>query len=76
MRQRPVTLEDLQQHPKAEMRTFVGPDCEDAEGLVEGMHILIPWEPDDIDVAMLQGGGTIWLTIVGKLPPHRIEVLP
>jgi hypothetical protein len=53
-------------------------DCEAAEAVIhDDYEISVPWEPDEIDVAMLANGGTIWLTMVAKagfLPPHRIEV--
>jgi hypothetical protein len=42
----------------------------------EPLEISVPWEPDEIDVAALAHGGTVWLTAVGGLMPHRIEVRP
>jgi phage tail protein X len=40
----------------------------------EWVEVSVPWEPDEIDVAKLANGGTVWLTVVGALFPHRIEV--
>jgi hypothetical protein len=38
------------------------------------LEISVPWEPDELDVARLARGGTVWLTTLGALFPHRIEV--
>lgn len=39
-----------------------------------GEEIHVPWQPDEIDVMKLAEGGTVWLTVLGGLTPHRIEV--
>lgn len=59
--------------------TFAAPpdmdDCEAAEAVVhDGDEISVPWMPDEVDVARLAHGGTVWVTMVGGLSPHRIEV--
>jgi hypothetical protein len=38
------------------------------------LEISVPWQPDEIDVARLAHGGTVWLTTIGALFPHRLEV--
>lgn len=35
-----------------------------------------PWKPDEIEMAHLVAGGTIWLSCWGGLPPHSLEVQP
>lgn len=45
-----------------------------AEVLSGGDEIHVPWQPDEVDLARLAHGGTVWLTVIGRLPPHRIEV--
>lgn len=60
----------------AGMESIVGP----AEALLErvpvtGDQLHIPWQPDELDIARLAHGGTVWLTVFGGLPPHRIDVL-
>lgn len=34
------------------------------------------WKPDEIDLAALAQGGTVWLSTWGSLPPHMLEVQP
>lgn len=36
--------------------------------------VRVAWKPNEIDVAHLAQGGTIWLSCWGGLPPHQIEV--
>lgn len=36
--------------------------------------VRVAWKPNEIDVAALAQGGTIWLSTWGGLPPHQIEV--
>lgn len=38
--------------------------------------VRVAWKPNEIDVAALAQGGTIWLSTWGGLPPHQIEVQP
>lgn len=44
------------------------------EVLRESDAIHVPWTPNEVDVAALAHGGTIWLTVLGSLPPHTIQV--
>lgn len=36
--------------------------------------IRVAWKPDEIELAHLAQGGTIWLSTWGGLPPHILEV--
>lgn len=36
--------------------------------------VRVPWRPDEIELAHLARGGTIWLSTWGGLPPHMLEV--
>lgn len=36
--------------------------------------VRVPWKPDEIELAQLAQGGTIWLSTWGGLPPHQLEV--
>lgn len=36
--------------------------------------VSVPWQPNEIELAHLARGGTIWLTTWGGLPPHMLEV--
>lgn len=38
--------------------------------------VRVAWKPDEIDLAHLAHGGTIWLSTWGGLPPHMLEVQP
>jgi hypothetical protein len=38
--------------------------------------VRVAWKPNEIDLAHLARGGTIWLSTWGGLPPHSIEVQP
>ena len=38
--------------------------------------VRVAWKPNEIDLAHLAQGGTIWLSTWGGLPPHQIEVQP
>lgn len=38
-------------------------------------HVVrVAWKPDEVDLAHLAHGGTIWLSTWGGLPAHRLEV--
>jgi hypothetical protein len=56
------------------------PECEPCRAVVtrpdpRGPSIVrVPWKPDEIDLAHLAKGGTIWLSVWGGLPPHSLEV--
>lgn len=41
--------------------------------LVQIVHV--PYELDEIELAALAQGGTLWLTTWGGLPVHRLEVV-
>lgn len=36
--------------------------------------VRVPWELDEIELAHLAQGGTLWLSTWGGLPPHMLEV--
>lgn len=38
--------------------------------------VRVAWKPDEVDMANLIHGGTIWLSTWGGLPPHMLEVQP
>lgn len=83
MRPRPVTDEDVARlgGDKHVMRCPPGlPDCEPAEVVLTpagdgGALIHFPWQPDEIDVAALAQGGTVWLTLWGGMPPVELQVI-
>jgi hypothetical protein len=75
---------DLDPHPA----TFTGPGeveagvkpCEalvtrDSHGDEFGDVVRVPWQPTEIELAMLARGGTIWLSTWGGLPMHMLEVV-
>lgn len=39
-----------------------------------GPVVRVPWKPDEIDLAHLAKGGTLWVSTWGGLPPHMLEV--
>jgi hypothetical protein len=55
-----------------------GPDVEPCPAVVaiedEVTVIRVAWELDEIDLAHLARGGTLWLTTWGGLPVHKLEV--
>lgn len=66
-----------------------GPDVVPCPALVGSRFELLPdgqmahwsvihvaWQLDEIEVAHLANGGTLWLTTYGGLPIHRLEVAP
>lgn len=36
--------------------------------------VRVAWKPNEVDLAHLARGGTIWLSTWGGLPPHMLEV--
>ena len=56
------------------------PHCSDCQTIAtadtpDGQHtIRVAWRPNVEDIANLAQGGTIWLSCVGGLPPHFLEV--
>lgn len=38
--------------------------------------VRVPWRPDEVELAHLAHGGTVWLSTWGSLPPHMLEVAP
>lgn len=71
---------DYDPHP----RIFTAPDdppgCTPCPALVTtdpdtGQQVVrVAWKPDEIEVAALAHGGTIWLSCWGGLPAHMLEV--
>src|SRR5205085_9985647 len=59
-----------------------GPDVTPCPAIIGtehvGEHIVrvvhVPWQLDEIELAALAQGGTLWLTTWGGLPVHRLEV--
>jgi hypothetical protein len=54
-------------------------DCNDCSAvLTRNEHgervVRVAWKPDEIELAHLARGGTIWLSTWGGLPPHMLEV--
>lgn len=39
-----------------------------------GVVVRVPWQLDEIELAHLARGGTLWLSTFGGLPPHSLEV--
>lgn len=74
--------------PDPQVRVFTAPaeievGIEPAVGLVTQPQdaadlgvpcVRVAWKPDEIDMANLIHGGTIWLSTWGGLPPHMLEV--
>ena len=79
MNPRTVTDADVTDHPgmrRVVMQPPPGMDnCESAEVLIGNGLVRMPWRPDEIEVAQLAHGGTIWLTIWGEgMPPVALGV--
>jgi hypothetical protein len=36
--------------------------------------VRVPWKPNELDLAALAQGGTLWVSTWGGLPPHQLEV--
>jgi ligand-binding sensor domain-containing protein len=54
-------------------------DCSDCAAIVtepkDGEVVVrVAWKPNEIELAHLARGGTIWLSTWGGLPPHMLEV--
>lgn len=43
---------------------------------VDGAVVRVAWKPNEIELAQLARGGTIWLSTWGGLPAHMLEVQP
>jgi hypothetical protein len=80
---REIRLEDHEAWPECLQTVMSAPDgaedwCDPAEVLVEvddvGPQVHVAWQPNELEVAALARGGTIWLTMTGGLAPHRIDV--
>lgn len=86
MRPRPVTDADLRYWRELNPRpaTFSGPGEVDAaiepcpgvvtDGDEFGPVVRVAWELDEIELAHLARGGTLWLSTWGGLPIHMMEV--
>lgn len=46
----------------------------DPHGVVGDTVVRIAWTLDEIELANLAKGGTLWLSTWGGLPPHMLEV--
>lgn len=42
----------------------------------DGVVVRVPWTLNEIELAHLARGGTLWLSTWGGLPPHMLEVTP
>jgi hypothetical protein len=50
-------------------------DCVAIATIVDGEPVIrVPWKPDEIDLAHLARGGTLWVSSHGGLFPHHLEV--
>lgn len=60
------------------MQAPPGMACEDCAAILtntpDGRVVRVAWKPNEIDLAHLARGGTIWLSCYGGLPPHSLEV--
>lgn len=88
MNPRPIEAKDLNEWQErtgspAIPHTFTGPGevemgiepCEAVVTHSEGQVIVrVPWKLDEIEVAHLAKGGTLWLSTWGGLPIHALEV--
>jgi len=70
---------------RGEEATFAAPDgmadCEPCRAIIttepDGSQVVrVPWKPNEIELAQLAQGGTLWLSTWGGLPPHMLEVQP
>jgi hypothetical protein len=59
------------------------PGCAPCPALVtdttvgDGAQVVrVAWQLDEIELAHLARGGTLWLSVWGGLPPHMLEVQP
>lgn len=88
MRPRPITPTDLAYWGVDDTRVarFTAPaeieaGVEPCEGIVTasdgfGGAARVPWVLDEIELAHLARGGTLWLSTWGGLPMHMLEVQP
>lgn len=81
MEPRKPSLTDIFNNPGCQVVVFKAPEgmednCDAVEALLfpETREIKVAWMPSEVDLARLAHGGTIWLTVTGGLPPHRLEV--
>lgn len=86
MRPRPIAQADLDYwaalNPRPVMFTAPGEveaGIEPCLGLMTdgdefGPAARVPWTLDEIELAHLARGGTLWLSTWGALPPHMLEV--
>jgi len=81
MRLRLTAAADLETWPGTRMVTLGAPPGQEhsvapAEVIVDELRqeFHVPWKPDEWDIGTLFAGGTIWLTVMGGLPPHRLDV--
>lgn len=78
---REIREPDWDEWPGCKFMVFRAPrgmeeEVEPAEALVDhqAVEVHVPWQPDEIDLVRLAHGGTVWLTCIGELPPHLLEV--
>lgn len=79
-----ITAEQLEYWAWASPRvaTMAAPDdldsCEACQAVItetgDRMVVRVPWKLDEIELAHLAKGGTLWLSTWGGLPPHTLEV--
>ncbi len=74
---------DLDPHPVTFQPPPGSTDCDPAQTIVTASEsdmkvqvVRTAWKPDEIDLAALAQGGTVWLSTWGSLPPHMLEVQP
>lgn len=86
MKPREITDDDLAYWAplNPQPATFSGPgeveaDVQPCPGLITdgdefGRVVRVPWTLDEIELAHLARGGTLWLSTWGGLPIHMLEV--
>ena len=83
MKIRTIVEDDIAQWPGAARQVFNAPEgmedsVEACEAVIDDttgeIQVHVAWQPDEVDLARLAHGGTVWLTCIGGLPPHLLEV--
>lgn len=80
---RTVDVPDVAEWPGCIRQVFGAPvgtedsveACEALVDLTPGeQQVHVAWQPGEDDLARLANGGTVWLTVLGGLPPHFLSV--
>jgi hypothetical protein len=87
MRPRPIDDPDAAYWAALEAGTLLAVDIDPPAGHpevapcpvvlnVDDSTFHVAWVLDEVELAHLARGGTLWVTTYGVLPPHRLEVQP